>query len=96
MSVPIRTYSQQLIEGFSKNGLQRLEALSENDLSSVVYWLESKKMELAMQVAIEDDPLQAAKYRGGIEHLDLAAYEVLEVLKQRLEAKEEQDDAGTQ
>lgn len=91
---PITSYTQKLVGGFVKEGLRRLEALSENDLNSVVYWLETKQMELSQQLVIEDDALQAAKYRGGIEHLGYASMEVAEVLRRRLAAKDAEEAKG--
>lgn len=88
----IKSYTQQLVENFSENGTARLAALSESDLTSVIYWLETKQMELTMHLATEDDALQAAKYRGGIESFGMAVHEVLETLKRRLAEKEEKDE----
>lgn len=87
------SYTQQLKDGFIENGLTRLKGLSQSDLSSVVYWLETKQMELMVVLRNEDDPLQAAKYRGGIEHLENAASEVLSVLQDRIEQQEKEEES---
>lgn len=92
--VAIKSYTQELVDRFVENGMQRLKGLSENDLASVIYWLETKAMELRMVVAIEDDPLQSAKYRGAIEHFGMATTDLMETLKSRLADKEEAEGDG--
>lgn len=88
--VSVKSYTEVLVKKFVEEGLRRLAALSENDLAGVVYWIETKQMELMQVLSTEDDALQAAKYRGGIEHLGILAQEVGIVLKQRMATRAEE------
>ena len=87
--VSVKSYTEVLVKKFVEEGLRRLAALSENDLAGVVYWVETKQMELMQVLATEDDALTAAKYRGGIEHFAMASEEVRMVLKERLAKRAE-------
>lgn len=96
MSVDIKSYTQQVVEDFVEAGAKRLDGLSLQDLSSVIFWLETKQMELAMQMTDEDDALQGARLRGGHWTLGAAAQELMTTIKTRLaetgNTEEEQDE----
>lgn len=75
---------------------EHMKRLSEGDLKALIPWIENRQVELRNHIATEDDPLQAAKWRGAVEVLTDLASEVLEMIERRTapasESKEEEEE----
>lgn len=93
-----KTYTQELVERFVHQGQVRIANLSEHQLTHVIFWLETKAMEARMVLGGVDDALEAAKLRGGIEALSMAAAELMLVVEERVAAakreQETEEDEG--
>jgi hypothetical protein len=57
---------QQQFDDYAQAGLAKV---SKRDLKSIITWLESLQLHIALSVATDDDALSAAKGRGKIEGL---------------------------
>jgi putative N-acetylmannosamine-6-phosphate epimerase len=58
----------------------RIRRLSAHDVKAVMLWLESRQVQLMIDVSTTDEALESAKARGGIQLLDELNGELLGIL----------------